>query len=935
MKFSNLVITSSILLWQQNAVVVSSSSGKLRASGGVNRELAVQTDAAACLTMEDLGFPEFASITNCENRGIVGQVKKVMKAKNCSDKVNKQAIRAEIKALTEKANYKKGMLFLKDKCDDYVDYGGSCTSYEKLNFRTIEKCSNSDIQNRISEKMEEADCAHNINKEMELLTGKIDTDAAKEDLQAECTTIFGCTQNFNTDGCDYREVVKTLEKKLRNCPHSADEELQKMTGTDNIDDAKEYLSEVCDNVFESVDESTYTDIDSRFNDGFMADYTMGKGFLNTETGNFQGGQNKNPASPESLSAGVSINNFYDNGASTSILNVEAGAWDIGSFDTCQFQSYMCCFGRDRQSNDDNGNCGNNDCDDADPGDNSNLCFTEPSNTPYFGQIEDDIHCHGLAWADDSNDLISRFKVNNFFFVSMYDHMYTRGYVEPAVTGGPDELAMCGCIEDMPKVSRADCTQVDVDMEFSFSRDSNGFMQATAQDDVDVEFNACKGNDFDDGNNANNDLASYTVRLVEEGRMSASTQDEIFKTLLGYADPGENENEAVCVAAYEELVGATHPCTNIGQSEFNGCDFQSLKDAVEDSIREDCPHGIEVEFMLLTGTSTYSGAKEAIDNMCASAWDTVAKSSFQGSISNDFTNNFMRDYIKGETFLNTETGNFQGDTSDSDEESLAAGEAINAYYEADAEGASNSILVANFPSVQTNFDECAHQSIMCCFGRDRQFGDNNGDCSRNDCDDADPGDNSNLCYTEPSNTPFPKDAEGDVHCHGLAWGNDGNDFGAQLKYNNFFYVSLYDHMYSRGYVQEMTFDQPDVTDDVPMCGCIEDMQPVSRADCTELAVEQTFQFSIGENGALQAEPKGDMEIEFNACKGTNPGNPSRPANNDLASYVYLLVEEGKMAEDTKTAIYNKLVGYAKPGSNANEGSCKASYEEKTGLDYPRN
>jgi len=142
------------------------------------------------------------------------------------------------------------------------------------------------------------------------------------------------------------------------------------------------------------------------------------------------------------------------------------------------------------------------------------------------------------------------------------------------------------------------------------------------------------------------------------------------------------------------------------------------------------------------------------------------------------------------------------------------------------------------------------------------------------------------------------------------------------------------MYTRGYVQEMTFDQ-DIPDTVPMCGCVEDMQPVSRSDCTELEVEQTFQFSIDVTGSLIAKPKGDMEIDFNACKGINPGNPTKRANNDLASYVYRLTEEGKMTEDTKAAIYQKLVGYEKPGSNNNENACKASYEDETGEEYPRN
>ena len=105
--------------------------------------------------------------------------------------------------------------------------------------------------------------------------------------------------------------------------------------------------------------------------------------------------------------------------------------------------------------------------------------------------------------------------------------------------------------------------------------------------------------------------------------------------------------------------------------------------------------------------------------------------------------------------------------------------------------------------------------MCCFGRDRQSNDNNGNCADNDCIDKSPADNSNLCYPNfPTIIPFPNESEGAIHCYGLAWGEDVNGFEAKMKYNNLFFVSMYDHMYTRGYVEKMVPDEY-----VPMCGCI--------------------------------------------------------------------------------------------------------------------
>ena len=104
------------------------------------------------------------------------------------------------------------------------------------------------------------------------------------------------------------------------------------------------------------------------------------------------------------------------------------------------------------------------------------------------------------------------------------------------------------------------------------------------------------------------------------------------------------------------------------------------------------------------------------------------------------------------------------------------------------------------------ESCVLPAIMCCFGRDRQSGDNNGDCEKENCDNKNPADNSNLCFIESGK-------EGSIHCHGFAWSENDNDVSSMLKYNNLFFVSLYDHWYTRGYVEnaldsELSF---------PMCG----------------------------------------------------------------------------------------------------------------------
>lgn len=157
-----------------------------------------------------------------------------------------------------------------------------------------------------------------------------------------------------------------------------------------------------------------------------------------------------------------------------------------------------------------------------------------------------IHCHGLAWDSDPNDPTARLRFNNFFYVSLYDHMYTRGYVENMIDS--DFVPMCGCTEAMPAVARADCTQINVDTTFLLNVDASGAGLTVSLDSLNVNFNACRGKDYTTGVNSNNDLAAHVNRLVIQGRMDVTTQMAIYETLVGYAVDDNDDNDAICSAA---------------------------------------------------------------------------------------------------------------------------------------------------------------------------------------------------------------------------------------------------------------------------------------------------------------------------------------------------------------------------------------------------
>jgi hypothetical protein len=153
-----------------------------------------------------------------------------------------------------------------------------------------------------------------------------------------------------------------------------------------------------------------------------------------------------------------------------------------------------------------------------PGDDNN-------NQPY--KAEGPTHCHGFGWVDgDVTDPSVVYRGNNLFYISMYDHMYQRGYVRN-IEGAP----MCGCAEVMPVVTRADCTQMAVSEKFTWTYDFDKNTLLPALTDITIKFNACTGID-QNGIASNNNLWSYANRLFIEGLLSRSKLQALTSKLVG-------------------------------------------------------------------------------------------------------------------------------------------------------------------------------------------------------------------------------------------------------------------------------------------------------------------------------------------------------------------------------------------------------------------
>ena len=120
---------------------------------------------------------------------------------------------------------------------------------------------------------------------------------------------------------------------------------------------------------------------------------------------------------------------------------------------------------------------------------------------------------------------------------MYDHMFQRGYVRN-IEGAP----MCGCAEEMPVVSRADCTEMTVAEKFSWTYISNTNTFVATLTDIAIKFAACTGID-PTGAAKNNDLWAYANRQFISGRLPRSKLQLLSKKIVG------NNN---CAAAQKRL-----------------------------------------------------------------------------------------------------------------------------------------------------------------------------------------------------------------------------------------------------------------------------------------------------------------------------------------------------------------------------------------------
>merc|ERR1712174_93828 len=139
-------------------------------------------------------------------------------------------------------------------------------------------------------------------------------------------------------------------------------------------------------------------------------------------------------------------------------------------------------------------------------------------------------------------------------------MGTRGYVGN-VPGAPK----CACIEQMPVVTRADCTEIGIESEqIEISYFMGDFEMSI---DLDITFNSCQG-----ANNNNNDLEAYYEQLTNDGKASETELAELRSHLVGETycreaiDEFLKEKGVIKTPACEGSDPESCGCSTVGQAD---------------------------------------------------------------------------------------------------------------------------------------------------------------------------------------------------------------------------------------------------------------------------------------------------------------------------------------------------------------------------------
>jgi hypothetical protein len=361
-----------------------------------------------------------------------------------------------------------------------------------------------------------------VNLSSEDVSFEITTDYAVNESDIQCT--------FEVVKAAFIDQVYARYTSYGGSVKTSDTLFWELFNVKDDESAKTAVASLCKEAQANLEEINFDDITYEQGAQFLKLHYSGRGAWNEETETLLfPSDGEKPAHRLSLDA-FRVKNYYEI-SKKALLRMPT----LTQFDpsVCTAHAAMCCWPRDRQANDNNGNCRepyDSRCVDKDPVDNTDVCYNELDKAPYANGVkaggfsiyqgDEAVQCKGFAWSSDENEISSRYKGNTLFHISMYDKMYRGGYVGN-IPGSP----MCGCVEHMPVVDEAGCTQPGVQESYKFTKADISY---TAKiEEVNLSYDACKG-----ANNINNDLGGFVQQLVNDGKLSTDEQTIFSKRVVG-------------------------------------------------------------------------------------------------------------------------------------------------------------------------------------------------------------------------------------------------------------------------------------------------------------------------------------------------------------------------------------------------------------------
>ena len=346
---------------------------------------------------------------------------------------------------------------------------------------------------------------------------------------------------------------------------------------------------------------------------------------------------------------------------------------------------------------------------------------------------------------------------------------------------------------------------------------------------------------------------------------------------------------------------------------NECSIESLKEALKPRFDKRCKRfglSLDEDIQLLLGAQSQEEARKKMEEICTNALDKRHPKKLEfGNISNRGREHDS-EFFNGGTSWNAGElqqlgkGSFRG----------SGARRIDMY------DRQSKRRVLKWPEELPSLSACQANAAMCCWPVNQKApvsADGSVDCDpidgEIDCNIASAANaknissipnnsgNTDVCLVDLSKshsstgfkdglTIFPNNTS--AYCSGVAWENGKNYWNSFAKGNLLFQSSMV-LMKEKGHEKNLP--------SAPMCGCIEQMPIVTRADCIEAYSTARFIFQFRSTVPELRASVSKHLIQYRECKGMNS------TTNDLKSWYDKLWLEKKVDMYQKEIFDSVIVG----------------------------